>query len=44
MSGKHAEKPIVLYHHGSRKGAEAWDFLTGFSGYLIVINILTIYG
>ncbi|MBT8912846.1 transposase, partial [Lactobacillus delbrueckii subsp. bulgaricus] len=20
LSGKHAEKPIVLYHHGSRKG------------------------
>ena len=34
LSGKHAEKPIVLYHHGSRKGAEAWDFLEGFSGYL----------
>ena len=34
LSGKHAEKPIVLYHHGSRKGTEAWDFLTGFSGYL----------
>ena len=34
LSGKHAEKPIVLYHHGLRKGAEAWDFLTGFSGYL----------
>ena len=34
LSGKHAEKPIVLYHYGSRKGAEAWDFLTGFSGYL----------
>ncbi|MCD5439316.1 IS66 family transposase, partial [Lactobacillus delbrueckii subsp. lactis] len=34
LSGKHTEKPIVLYHHGSRKGAEAWDFLTGFSGYL----------
>ncbi|MBT8850020.1 transposase, partial [Lactobacillus delbrueckii subsp. bulgaricus] len=34
LSGKHAEKPIVLYHHGSRKGAEAWDFLAGFSGYL----------
>ncbi|MFR0614706.1 IS66 family transposase, partial [Lactobacillus porci] len=27
LSSKHAEKPIVLYHHGSRKGAEAWDFL-----------------
>ena len=35
LSGKHAEKPIVLYHHGSRKGAEAWDFLAGF-----MINIL----
>lgn len=34
LSGKHAEKPIALYHQGSRKGAEAWDFLTGFSGYL----------
>jgi transposase len=33
LSGKHAEKPIILYHHGSRKGTEAWDFLTGFSGY-----------
>ena len=29
LSGKHAEKPIILYHHGSRKGTEAWDFLTG---------------
>ncbi|RXS47601.1 GMP synthase [Lactobacillus delbrueckii subsp. bulgaricus] len=34
LSGKHAEKQIVLYNHGSRKGAEAWDFLAGFSGYL----------
>ena len=34
LSGKHAEKPIILYHHGSRKDIEAWDFLTGFSGYL----------
>ena len=34
LSGKHTEKPIILYHHGSRKGAEAWNFLTGFSGYL----------
>ena len=34
LSGKHAKTPIVLYHHGSRKGTEAWDFLTGFSGYL----------
>ncbi|MCD5590623.1 IS66 family transposase [Lactobacillus delbrueckii subsp. lactis] len=35
LSGKHAEKQIVLYNHGSRKGAEAWDFLAGF-----MINIL----
>ena len=34
LSGKHAKTPIVLYHHGSRKGTEAWNFLTGFSGYL----------
>ena len=34
LSGKHAEKPIVLYHHGSRKGEEAWDFLDGYRGYL----------
>ena len=34
LSGKHAKTPIVLYHHGSRKGTEAWNFLTGFRGYL----------
>ena len=34
LSGKHEEKGITLYHHGSRKGQEAADFLKGFKGYL----------
>lgn len=34
LSGKHNEQGITLYHHGSRKGQEAIDFLNGFKGYL----------
>ncbi|MCM1532950.1 MAG: IS66 family transposase, partial [Ruminococcus flavefaciens] len=35
LTGKHNDdKKITLYHHGSRKGQEAADFLNSFNGYL----------
>ncbi|MCM1141718.1 MAG: IS66 family transposase [Muribaculum sp.] len=35
LSSKHGnDRDITLYHHGSRKGKEAADFLEDFSGYL----------
>lgn len=35
LTGKHNEdKKITLYHHGTRKGQEAVDFLDGFNSYL----------
>lgn len=34
LTGKYSQKKITLYHHGSRKGSEAVDFLHNFEGYL----------
>ena len=34
LSGRYANKKITAYHHGSRKGLEAVNFLQGFQGYV----------